>query len=67
MTGVAMTGINYSGLGVLAAVANSHDRDAAWCERELGDVEHRAIDATAYGIVWGRPGVVPVESLGMGA
>ena len=62
-----MTGINYSGLGVLAAVANSHDRDAAWVERELGDVERRVIDATAYGIVWGRPGIVPVESLGRDA
>ena len=61
-------GINYSsGLDVLEAVAESYERDAAWCERELGDVERRAIDATAYGIVWGRPGIVPVESLGRDA
>ena len=39
--GVAMTGINYSGLDVLEAVANSHERDAAWVERELGDVPVR--------------------------
>ena len=57
-------GINYSGLDVLDAVAESYDRDAAWIERELGDAERRVIDATSYGIVWGRPGVVPVESLG---
>ena len=43
------------------------DRDRQWIKRELGDVEHRAIDATAYGIVWGRPGIVPIESLGRGA
>ena len=40
------------------------DRDRQWIKRELGDVERRVIDATAHGIVWGRPGVVPVESLG---
>ena len=60
-------GSDWECLSILQAVADSHDRDAAWIERELGDVEHRAIDATAYGIVLGRPGVVPVESLGMGA
>ena len=63
-----MTGIIYSsGLDVLEAVADSHDRDAAWCERELGDVERRVIEATAYGIVWGRPGIVPVEPPGRDA
>ena len=61
-------GINYSsGLDVLEAVAESYERDAAWIERELGDVERRVIDATVYGIVWGSPGVVPVESLGRDA
>ena len=57
-------GIIYSGLDVLEACAQSYERDAAWIERELGDVERRVADATAYGIVWGRPGIVPVESIG---
>lgn len=38
------------------------DRDRLWVERELGDVPVRseADTATAWGIVWGRPGVRPV-------
>ena len=61
-------GSDWDALSIMQAVADSHDRDAAWCERELGDCETRIVPriatATAYGIVWGRPGVVPVESLG---
>jgi hypothetical protein len=48
---------------------------ADWIARELGTVERRPVDwfgetvtipdgPTAYGIVWGQPGIVPVESLG---
>ena len=50
------------------SIARSRDRDLAWCERELGDAEHRCVDLATGRPVrvvnqWGAD-LVPVESLG---